>query len=104
MDLTPDERDYSDKLFRSVLDLVITFESGSQARAGLIRPHIIRSVLIAVAATVDHNCGLGNVSRDRCEAGRRLGSRYASILEGLYNNLPDAEWPKAVAIDQSKPN
>lgn len=99
-DLTPEEQDYSSRLFLLLLDQTIGMDSANEdGSAGLVRPDIIRSVLVDVAATIDFNAGLGRVPSERRKTGELLGKRYAGFLGDLIANEDKTGWTPAVRVE-----
>lgn len=56
-DMTPEERAHSSRLYAHILSEVIGLDSSEDGTAGAVRPHIVRAVMIDVAATIDFNAG-----------------------------------------------
>jgi hypothetical protein len=103
-DLTPEEQDYSSRLYLHILNEVIGLDATEDGTAGAVRPHIVRAVLMDVAATIDFNAQLGRVPSERRETGEMLGKRYAAFLKSLIEN-DTGGWAPAVQVPtDGKPN
>lgn len=96
--LTPEERDYSRRLFNLVLDAVIDMEGVEGSGGGFVRPDIVRIALMDVIASVDFNCGLGTVPSERRKTGEYLGKRYAALLKKLVDDPNMQCWAQAVPV------
>jgi hypothetical protein len=98
--LSPEEADYSQRLFDAVLNQVIGLDADEAGTGGFVQPDIIRMVLAEVAAAVDSNCGIGNTPRDRRVNGEDMGKRYAAMLKSLVEDKSGqmASWAKATPI------
>ena len=99
-DLTPEEAEYSRRLFNLVLDAVIDMEGVEGSAGGFVRPDLVRIALLDVIATVDFNCGLGEIPSERRKTGEYIGKRYAKLLKGLVENPEMRSWPKATPVSQ----
>ena len=97
--LTPEEADYSRRLFNLVLDSVIGMD-GVEGGGGFVRPDIVRIALLDVIATVDYNCGLGAVPSERRKTGEYLGKRYAALLKNLVENPEMQGWAQATPVSE----
>ena len=101
-----EEQDYSSRLYRHILEEVIRLDSTIDGKAGAVRPHIVREVLVDIAATIDFNANQGRVPADRQKIGELLGKRYAAISNALYDS--DARRPRGDYIVEpetgGKPN
>ena len=91
---TEEERDYFSRLYRHVLETVIRLDSTDDGKAGVVRPHIVREVLVHVAATIDFNADQGRLPLDRARIGERMGKRYAAISKALFDTTP-GRWPRS---------
>jgi hypothetical protein len=98
--LTPEEADYSRRLFNLVLDSVIDMDGVEGSGGGFVRPDIVRIALLDVIATVDFNCGLGEVPSERRKTGEYLGKRYATLLKGLVENPEMRGWAQATPVSE----
>jgi hypothetical protein len=98
--LSPEEADYSKRLFDAVLNQVIGLDADEGGTGGFVQPHLIRMVLAEVAAAVDSNCGIGATPRDRRVNGEEMGKRYAAMLKSLVEDASGgmAGWAKATPI------
>lgn len=97
---TPEEQDYSARLFDVVLNAVIDMDGDGTGRGGYVRPHVIRNVLAEVAATVDHNCQTAKAKSDSRRMGEEMGARYTKLLRQLDGDPTMRAWPAATVVPE----
>jgi hypothetical protein len=96
---------YSSRLYPQILNEVIGLDSSEDGAAGAVPPHIVRAVMMDVAATIDFNAGLGRVPSARRKRGEDRGKRDAALLKSLIKN-DTGGWAPAVPVPATgwKPN
>ena len=99
--LTPEEADYSKRLFDAVLDLVIGMDADPSGQGGFVRPDIARMTLADVAAMMDQNCGIGQTPRERRNLGDDISKRYVKMRQSLSTAPAMQRWLPATREDEA---